>query len=156
AFADLYAVSLGTAGDVNGDGYSDVIVGAPRYDGLYTDSGRAAEYSGSADGLATSASWAEASNQADAGFGVSVATAGDVNGDGYSDVIVGAWDYDNGQVNEGRAYVYQGSATGLGTNPSRPSSEHEFADLYAVSLASAGDVNGDRYSDVIVGAHRYD
>lgn len=39
-------------------------------------------------------------------FGLSVGTAGDVNGDGYSDVIVGAHRYDNGQTDEGRAFVY--------------------------------------------------
>ncbi len=49
----------------------------------------------------------------DAQFGNSVSTAGDVNGDGYSDVIVGAPYYDNGQTDEGRAYVYHGSSTGL-------------------------------------------
>ncbi len=48
-------------------------------------------------------------------FGNSVSTAGDVNGDGYSDVIVGAPYYDNGEDNEGRAYVYYGSASGLST-----------------------------------------
>ena len=41
-----------------------------------------------------------------------MATAGDVNGDGYADVIVGAPDYDNGQTDEGRAFVYHGSAAG--------------------------------------------
>ncbi len=43
-------------------------------------------------------------------------TAGDVNGDGYADVIVGAYSYDNGETNEGRAYVYHGSAAGLSTS----------------------------------------
>ena len=46
-----------------------------------------------------------------------MATAGDVNGDGYSDVIVGAPHYDNGQSNEGRAFVYHGSAVRLGLGP---------------------------------------
>ena len=50
-------------------------------------------------------------------FGVSVGTAGDVNGDGYGDVIVGAPRYDNGETNEGRAFVYHGSATGLSASP---------------------------------------
>ena len=57
------------------------------------------------------------SNQAGAEFGFSVATAGDVNGDGYSDVIVGAHSYDNGEAGEGRAFVYHGSAAGLDTTP---------------------------------------
>ena len=46
-----------------------------------------------------------------------MATAGDVNGDGYADVIVGAPDYDNGQTDEGRAFVYLGSAAGLACRP---------------------------------------
>ena len=50
-------------------------------------------------------------------FSWSVATAGDVNGDGFSDVVVGACLYDNGQTNEGRAFVYLGSASGLAAAP---------------------------------------
>ncbi|MBK9486168.1 MAG: FG-GAP repeat protein [Chitinophagaceae bacterium] len=57
-------------------------------------------------------------DQASARFGHSVASAGDVNGDGYSDVIIGASDYDVGvNFNEGRTFVYYGSASGLSTAP---------------------------------------
>src|SRR6185436_20138077 len=108
-----FGISVATAGDVNGDGYSDVIVGAYGYDNGQTDEGRAFVYDGSAAGLATSATWTAESDQAGASFGVSVATAGDVNGDGYADVVIGAYGYDNGQSNEGRAFVYHGSAAGL-------------------------------------------
>ena len=69
------------------------------------------------DPLATSPNWTAESNQAYAAFGWSVSTAGDVNGDGYSDVIVGAPYYANGQTNEGRAFVYHGSASGLSASP---------------------------------------
>ena len=55
-------------------------------------------------------------DQAAANFGLSVAGAGDVNGDGYADVIVGAYGYDNGQTDEGRTLVYLGSALGLGAS----------------------------------------
>jgi hypothetical protein len=57
--------------------------------------------------------WQPLGGQASAFFGSSVATAGDVNGDGYSDVLVGAPQYDNGQANEGRVYLYYGGAAGL-------------------------------------------
>ncbi len=67
------------------------------------------------DPLATAAAWTAESDQAGAWFGASVATAGDVNGDGYSDVIVGARFYDNGETDEGRAYLYIGSAAGIST-----------------------------------------
>ena len=69
-----------------------------------------AVYPVTVDPLATTPAWTAESNQASAEFGCSVATAGDVNGDGYSDVIVGARLYDNGQTDEGRAFVYHGSA----------------------------------------------
>ena len=155
--ADAYfGRSVGTAGDVNGDGYSDVIVGAYRYDGGQTDEGRATVYHGAATGLSTSAAWTAESDQADAYFGISVGTAGDVNGDGYSDVIVGAYRYDGGQTDEGRATVYHGSSTGLTTGAAW-TAESDQADAYfGASAGTAGDVNGDGYSDVIVGAYRYD
>ena len=152
----LFGRSVATAGDVNGDGYSDVIVGAYLYDNGETDEGRAYLYLGSASGLAASPAWTAESDQAGAGFGYSVATAGDINGDGYSDVIVGAYLYDNGQTDEGRAYLYLGSASGLSPSPAWTAESDQAAADFGISVAMAGDVNGDGYSDVIVGAHLFD
>jgi len=76
-------------GDVNGDGYSDVIVGADSYTSDHQYEGAAFVYLGSADGLPDSFHWMAVGGQADAAFGLSVAPAGDVNADGYADVIVG-------------------------------------------------------------------
>ena len=70
-------------------------------------------YLGSSSGLATTAAWTGEGDQEFAEFGVSVGTAGDVNGDGYSDVIIGAFRYDNGETDEGMAFVHLGSASGL-------------------------------------------
>ncbi len=98
-----------SAGDVNGDGYGDVIAGARFHDSGHTDEGRACVYHGSANGLEATAAWTAESDQANAQFGWSVASAGDVNGDGYGDVIVGAHFYDSGHSDEGRAFVYHGS-----------------------------------------------
>ena len=151
-----FGFSVATAGDVNGDGYSDVIAGAPGYDNGQPDEGQAAVYHGSPGGLAINADWAAESDQNDAEFGFSVATAGDVNGDGYSDVIVGAHFYDNGQEDEGRAYVYHGSATGLAAGPAWTGESDQDYAYFGHSVATAGDVNGDGYSDVIVGAPNYD
>ncbi len=149
-------ISVGTTGDVNGDGYSDVIVGAWGYDNGQTDEGRALVYYGSAAGLTMSPSWTVESDQAAARFGISVGTAGDVNGDGYSDVIVGADCYDNGQTDEGRAQVYHGSATGLALSAAWTAESNQATANFAWSVATAGDVNGDGFSDVIVGAYAYD
>ncbi len=108
-------------------------------------------YLGSSAGLSTSAAWTVESNQADAWFGISAGTAGDVNGDGYSDVIVGAPLYDGGTAESGRSFLYFGSATGLATN-SAWTADGDPATFYGGAVATAGDVNGDGFSDVIVGA----
>ncbi|MGG9964033.1 FG-GAP-like repeat-containing protein [Ferruginibacter sp. SUN106] len=149
-------VSVAGAGDVNGDGYSDVIVGAYFYDNGQTDEGAAFVYHGSATGINTTAAAMMEPNQAGANFGRSVAGAGDVNGDGYNDVIVGAWYYSNGQANEGAAFIYLGSAAGINTTAATVVESNQADGNMGVSVASAGDVNGDGYSDVIAGAYFYD
>ncbi len=152
----LFGSSVSAAGDVNGDGYGDVIVGALAYDNGEAYEGRAYVYHGSAAGLAPSADWSAESNQASALFGGSVSAAGDVNGDGYGDVIVGAYFYDNGEPDEGRAYVYHGSAAGLGTSAAWSAESDQASASFGRSVSGAGDRNGDGYSDVIVGADGYD
>ncbi|RPI32968.1 MAG: hypothetical protein EHM70_07495, partial [Chloroflexota bacterium] len=150
-----FGSSVGTAGDVNGDGYADVIVGALDYDNGETDEGRAYVYYGSSAGLVDTPTWTAESDQASACFGYSVGTAGDVNGDGYADVIVGALDYDNGQEDEGRVYVYHGSKTGLAATPAWTAESDQANVEFGAALGTAGDVNGDGYADVIVGAYYY-
>jgi hypothetical protein len=130
--------SWGTTLDVDGNGYADVVVGAPTYSSFR---GGAYVYLGSVAGLSATAAWAQ-SGAPSSSFGRSVASAGDVNGDGFGDLIVGA----NGA---GAAYVYLGSASGLGAaawTPPGPAGSN-----FGWSVASAGDVNGDGYADVIVG-----
>jgi hypothetical protein len=151
-----FGSSVSSAGDVNGDGYSDLLVGAPGWDGTNVDEGKAVVYLGSATGLATSPAWSRVGGAVGASFGFSVAVAGDVNGDGFADVVVGAPGASNGESNEGRAVVFEGGASGLTTNPSW-SWEPDAADSRAgVSVGPAGDVNGDGYSDVVVGLDAFD
>ncbi len=163
---DGSGASVASAGDVNGDGYSDVIVGAPDYDNGQSNEGWAFVWYGSATGLGASgtpanADWTAESNQATARFGYSVASAGDVNGDGYSDIIVGAYFFDNGESNEGWAFVWYGSSGGLGAsgtfaNADWTAQSNQANARFGNSVASAGDVNGDGYSDVIIGTVFYD
>ncbi|MBK9630413.1 MAG: FG-GAP repeat protein [Saprospiraceae bacterium] len=150
-----FGYSVSSAGDVNGDGYSDVVVGAYFYDNGQTDEGAAFIYHGAASGVSTTAAATLESNQENARFGYSVASAGDVNGDGYSDVVVGAYLYENGQNNEGAAFVFHGSASGISINPAVILEGNQASAEFGYSVASAGDVNGDGYSDVVVGAHLY-
>jgi hypothetical protein len=148
-----YAAS--TAGDVNGDGYSDVIVGAPHYADGMVGEGAAFVYRGSATGLSAAANWMTEGGQSNGSFGASVSTAGDVNGDGYSDVIVGAPEYDHGEEDEGRVFAYLGSSTGLSTGADWSAESNHPSAFFGHAVFIAGDVNGDGYSDVIVGADRY-
>ena len=153
----LFGNSVGTAGDVNGDGYDDIIVGAWSWDNGEIEEGAVFVWHGSSMGLSgigkpNNANWFVESNQTQPRFGWSVNTAGDVNGDGFADVIIGSYDYSNGQSGEGRALVYHGSASGLATSPNWVIEGNQDVAEFGRSVASAGDVNGDGYADVIVGA----
>src|SRR5438128_1531966 len=117
--------------------------------------GREAVAGGTVPGILTEA-WSAESNQENAYFGCSVASAGDVNGDGYDDVLVGATGYDDGSVEEGRAYLYLGSAKGLETTAAWTAESDQDNATFGISVSSAGDVNGDGYDDVVVGADFYD
>jgi FG-GAP repeat/FlgD Ig-like domain/FG-GAP-like repeat len=153
----ILGFSVAGAGDVNGDGYGDIIVGAPDYDRGTTDEGAAFVFHGSAGGPSTNYDWLRDTGRVDAGFGFSVASAGDMNGDGYSDVIVGAPTYDHPDDMEGLAFVYNGSSTGLTTGaPWWYAQGDGVGHQLGYSVASAGDVNADGYSDVIIGAPYYD
>ena len=150
-----FGTSLATAGDVDGDGYSDVIVGAPYYDGGLAEEGGAFVYYGYRDGLSPVADWYNTGGQAGAHYGWSAATAGDVNGDGLADVIVGAPGYTNTQAEEGGIWIYHGAAAGLSDGAARHKESNVANAEFGSSVATAGDVNGDGYADIIVGAPDY-
>lgn len=150
-----FGSSVSSAGDVNGDGFADVVGGASRYDNGETDEGAAFVFHGSAAGIITTPARMLESNQTNSDFGVTVARAGDVNGDGFSDILIGAPNYDDGENNEGNVFVYHGSATGIGASPNRVLQFNQAGASFGGSVASAGDVNGDGYSDVIIGAFYY-
>lgn len=149
-----YAVA--GAGDVNADGWSDVIVGAPQFDNGQNNEGRAFVFLGGASGLATAPVWTSESNQAAAQFGYAVSGAGDVDNDGYSDVLIGAPFFDNGQANEGRAFVHLGSAAGPSASAVWTAEADQATASFGATVSGGGDVNTDGFSDVMVGAHLFD
>jgi hypothetical protein len=147
------------AGDVNGDGYGDVIVGAPAYSDGETGEGAAFAFYGGPAGLATSPSWTAQGGLAERGLGISAATAGDVNCDGYADVIVGAGMTDPNDAadwGQGEALVYLGSSSGLEATEAWATVGLEAAGGYGYKVASAGDVDGDGCSEVIIGEPQVD
>jgi len=153
--------SVSGAGDVNGDGYDDWIVGAEEFNTTSNSSGdetgAAFLYLGSRDLVAYTPSWSSSGyEQAEAHYGGSVSAAGDVNGDGFDDWIVGATDHDLEGTDEGIAYLYLGSPNVDKTVHSWTSSGDEQQDSHFGSVSGIGDVNGDGYSDWMVGAHAFD
>jgi Ca2+-binding RTX toxin-like protein len=161
--------SVASAGDVNGDGFADLIVGADRADPHGIDSGASYVVFGKASGFA--ATLDVSSLNGSNGFkisgvaagdysGRSVASAGDVNKDGFADLIIGAEGADPDGSGSGASYVVFGKASGFGANLDLSTLDggngfklSGFAGaLSGRSIASAGDVDGDGFDDLIVGA----
>lgn len=149
--------SVAQVGDLNGDGFGDVAVGAFGYDGGATNSGAVFVYFGSATGVDTTADGLLTLNIANARLGGSVAAAGDVNGDGYADLVAGAANYSNGQTNEGAAFVwFGGPGTTFNTVADGVLEENQANAFLGGSVAGVGDVNFDGFADVAVGAAAWD
>jgi hypothetical protein len=128
--------SWGTTLDVNGDGFADVAVGAPEAN---NNAGAAYVYLGGATGLATTpATTLIGPGDPYGEFGWSVASAGDVNGDGFADLVV--------KAAIDCVYVYLGGMAGLADTP-----VSTLCPKGIWTFASAGDVNGDGYADLVIG-----
>jgi hypothetical protein len=170
AINDTAGYAVASAGDVNGDGLADLIVGAPSSDpAAGTDAGRSYVVFGKASTPAVDLAAVAAG---DGGFvingqaggdgsGYSVASAGDLNGDGLADLIVGASSSDPAAgSNAGRSYVVFGKASTTAVDLASVAAGHggfvvnglAAGDNSGSSVASAGDVDGDGLADLIVGA----
>jgi hypothetical protein len=144
--------SIGGAGDVNGNGFEDVVVGSPKYSGTTHKAGTVFAFYGSPGGLQSLPQWRFDGDQTGADLGAAVAAAGDINGDGFADILVAAPRYNHDQSREGRVYAFYGSSTGLPSTPNWQI-ESDLVEAYlGWSVAAAGDVNNDGFDDVIVGA----
>ena len=152
---DAQSESISAAGDVNGDGYDDVIIGNSSYDNTNssydnTNSGLSSILFGSGTApLQEKVSIYGAANDA---IGGSVSGAGDINGDGYADVIIGSG------TNDTPAYIIYGSASINNihlTDEQNPNaiglqSIDESATHQKYRVSGAGDFDGDGFDDVII------
>lgn len=136
-----FGSSVSGAGDVNGDGFDDVIVG--EYRNTFS-TGKAYVFSGQNGSVLHTFTGPSFSSW----FGYSVSDAGDVNSDGFDDVIVGAWLHDANGANSGSAYVYSGfdgstlhTFTGDSAN-----------DYFGYTVSGAGDINADGFDDLVITA----
>jgi hypothetical protein len=166
---DFSGESVSGAGDVNGDGLADLIVGAASADPGDSRAGESYVVFGKA-----SSTPVDLATLSDGGFridgideddfsGRSVSGAGDVNGDGLADLIVGAPNADaGGGSNAGESYVVFGKASSLSVDLSSLGAAGfridgvDASDMSGLSVAGAGDVNGDGLADLIVGAPNAD
>ena len=143
-----FGISDASAGDFDGDGQPDFIIGAQQAG----SEGKAFIYYGgpSLDGTADFTLTGESTGSLTA-FGASVASAGDVNEDGFGDVIVGAPWYPGGNNKPGRAYVFSGGAAPDAV-PDRVFSGAGFYDQLGTVVGGAGDINGDGHPDLLASA----
>ena len=171
AAGDAIGRSVASLGDINGDGLDDIAVGSMYADANGTDSGATYVVFGRASGF--SSSFSVSSLDGTNGFtitggaaydrlGISVSSAGDLNSDGLNDFVVGG---NKVAGAAGAAYVVFGSASGFGasldlstlngTNGFRLNGG-AFGDEAGISVAAAGDINGDGADDLVVGAYGFD
>jgi hypothetical protein len=156
-----FGYAAASAGDLNGDGFGDIVVGANT---STSNSGAAYVYYGSVDGIddvgsaSADVSLSITGTPINSYFGYSVNSAGDLNGDGIDELVVGAMNVEvNGQA-DGSTYVYYGSKEGISNDPSvtlTPRNSNGSAN-FGASVNTAGDLNGDGYGDLVIGAPRQD
>jgi hypothetical protein len=151
-----FGSAVATAEDVNGDGFPDLVVGAPNYNGAAGGgSGKVSVFYGAAAGFQALPSWTAEGELPLARFGSAVLAA-DVNGDGLGDVVVGSPGYDPPSEDHfhfpGRMYVYLGSAQGLSTTAALIAEGHAYDLGFREGIGGAlatGDFNADGFADVV-------
>jgi hypothetical protein len=168
-FSNAFGFSVSTAGDFNGDGYADVIIGAPYASpSSRFHAGECYVIFGSRDNpgtidlsdeLVSTQGFTILGEVASNYIGHAVSTAGDINGDGFADIVV-IVQYAISRVDAGAAYVIYGSSSHRGTIDLSTglTDTQGFAVMGRSSyygdwsVSTAGDFNNDGYSDIIIGA----
>ncbi|MFZ5519182.1 MAG: malectin domain-containing carbohydrate-binding protein, partial [Candidatus Zhuqueibacterota bacterium] len=158
-----YLWRVSRAGDVNNDGYDDILIGEPWNDQYRDTAGKVHLVLGRNSGWISSLSDADASFLGEAEgdeAGWDVQDAGDVNGDGYDDFLIGAWYNDQNGADAGKMYLIKGKASGWQRNVSLSEIDDYFVgehagDYAGFAVATAGDINADGLNDVFTSATYY-
>ncbi len=147
---------VGGAGDLNNDGFDDVVIGSPSFDGAAgTNSGAAFVYFGGSGAFDPTADATISSPLSGANMGSAVRGVGDVNGDGIDDLAVGLSRYNpGGSPDQGAVFIYYGSTNFNSTSDALLTLNQ--MSVNAGAALAGGDVNDDGVSDVIVGAPGYE
>ena len=147
---DQFGKAVAAAGDVNGDGLADFLVGAPGGRGAGGVTGTVSLYLGAADSVFEPPALVLEGETAGDEFGYAVATAGDVDNDGYDDFVIGAPGNDGSAFQAGRVYLFAGGASGISFVDSWD------GDLsgarFGASVAGGFDFDNDGYDDFAAGA----
>jgi hypothetical protein len=150
--SDAFGTTV-TAGDFNGDGYSDVAIGAPFVDAMgMVDVGSVTIFHGGPMGITTPSMPLLLGSVPSATFGAALATVGDCNGDGFSDLAIaapGASPMDRSAA--GSVSIFHGAVGGI-SMAARVLDGVSANDRLGTSLSLAGDIDGDGYADLAVGA----
>ena len=167
---DYSGYPVSSAGDVNGDGFSDLIisaVGANNYTGsTYVVFGKTSEKSVQLSNIAAGDGGFVINGVAEEDYsGSSVSSAGDFNGDGFDDLLIGAPNADSNGNNSGSTYVVFGKEKIIDPIELSDITESKAGfviigeaenDYSGQSIYSAGDVNGDGFDDLLIGAPNAD
>ncbi len=148
---EQFGIRVALGGDANGDGWADLAVGASANDVGGENAGKVSIYFGRA--LPSAVPDLELYGNPGSFFGSAVAWAGDVNGDGYDDLLVGAFRDSQAGVNAGQAYLYLGGNP-MSLAPALALLGPAAGAYFGRAVCGGGDLNGDGRADVCVGAPR--